>query len=99
ATASTTEAVLKPASLVTKPVAVTRTVAQPYPVRTIPLPSDIQQEFGVVSATDLVAYANAQLTQLGRKSLAEGDYPSNKSNLGRLVKLLRGLRDRPSFDR
>lgn len=85
------EAVRKPASLPPKPVAEVGPVSHRHPVRVVPLPSEIQQEFGVASANDLVEYANARLIELGRRSLAEGDYPSNKSSLARLVRLLRGL--------
>lgn len=55
------------------------------------LDPEICSEFGVATREQLVALANKRLAILGRKPLAAGDYPSNKANLKRLVKMLRGL--------
>lgn len=71
----------------------TKTEAQrrALPLRQPELDPAVGAEFGVNSVAGLVEYANNRLALLGRKPLAEGDYPTGRSSLRRLIKLLRGL--------
>lgn len=78
-----------------RPMMVRRAGSRDYShLRSIALPAEVRTEFGVQSGHQLVDLVNAELIALGRKELAEGDFPSNRGTLRRLVKMLRDLRQR-----